>query len=977
MATSIVTPVNTVLNNIALYKNNPAGIQRVILQHLQDITAGTVDIVNPTSPFVFALESAAVSTAAFMVENEASTRRLYPVLSQTPDDLYIHMSDKDFVDRFASPAVTTWQIMFNMDDLLGKLIYDPETLGAKVTIPRNTEFTIADVTFSLQYPIVIRQLVHGGIQVVYDTDAESPLQSLASNVIPYSIRTDANLVEWLYFEFEVQQFKVLSTTAALSTATAFSQTTTLDDEFYYARVFYKATQGGGWKEMLTTHTDQVYDAIHPTAVIKVVNKDVTVQIPQVYFNTNLVTGTVRVDLYQTKGALQMAMTNYKFSAFSVKWRNLDTTEDTPYTAIISNITLLSYTTKIVDGGSAALSYDNLRYRVMNNAVGPRDIPITNVQITSSLEKEGYAVVKNVDVVTNRVFLATKPLPTPINTNLITAAASSIETLIVSMDQIKNYPGVRNNGLRITITPELIYTNDSGIINIVPSQTLTSILNLSPDDLVNKITSSNYLYTPFHYVLDATASEFQIRPYFLDRPVAETVHFISQNDLTQLQVNTDTYGIIKTSGGYKLRLVTKSNDTALALPDDQIQVQISFVPAREDNRAYLQGTFFGRTDDTNERIFDFDLSTNYDLDSNGNLGFSKFFMFTTEPRITFSPLLQDFDVLYSTNSTVPSTWVTSSIDDLLGKYLLPITVYAVTQEKLTLRFGYSLDTLWSRSRSVAASAPYQKYTVAVPWLYEEDVYQRDPATGFSFTIAGDGTVTYTKLHVKGDPVLDDQGHPVNKFNIGDVKLDTLGNPVFIDTAVVKRQLDMMFIEGAYFFATDTSAATYRDTMVDTVVNWLTTDLVEMGANLLEQTKLYFYPKTTMGNIKVVADGGTVITIEAGQYFIIDLYVTDAVYNNSKLRDSLKISTISTIANILKSSTIAMSDMVSQLSALYGDDVISLNASGLGGSINLNTVTIVDDGNRCNIRKSLVKQSDNKLIVAEDVTINFIKHGSTST
>lgn len=973
---SIATPVSTVLNSLALYKNNPAGIQRVILQHLQDITAGTVDIVNPTSPFVFALESAAVSTAAFMTENEASTRRLYPVLSQTPDDLYIHMSDKDFVDRFASPAVTTWQMMINLDDLLGKLIYDPVTLGSKVTIPRNTEFTIADVTFSLQYPIEIRQLVHGGLQVVYDTDAESPLQSLASNVIPYSIRTDANLIEWLYFEFEVQQFKVLSTTAALSSSTAFKQTTTLEDEFYYARVFYKTTQTGTWKEMLTTHTDQVYDAIHPTAVIKVVDKDVTVQIPQVYFNTNLVSGTVRVDLYQTKGALQMAMTNYKFSAFSVKWRNLDTALDTPYTAIVSNITLLSYTTKIVDGGSSALSYENLRYRVMNNAVGPRDIPITNVQITSSLEKEGYTVVKNIDVVTNRVFLATKSLPTPINTNLITAAASSIETLIVSMDQIKNYVGVKNNGLRITITPNIIYTNNSGIINIVPNQTLNSLLNLSPDDLVNNVSDNNYLYTPFHYVLDATASEFQIRPYFLDRPVAETVHFISQNDLTQLQVNTDTYGIIKTATGYKLRLVTKSNDTVLALSDNEIQVQISFVPAKEDNRAYLQGTYFGRVEDTNERIFDFDLSTNYDLDSSDNLGFTKFFMFTTEPRITFSPLLQDFDVLYTTNSPMPNTWVTSSIDDLLGKYLLPLTVYAVTQEKLTLRFGYSLNTLWSRSRSVAASAPYEKYTVAIPWLYEEDVYERDPVTGFSFTIAGDGTVTYNKLHTKGDPVLDG-GLPVNRYNIGDVKLDAFGDPIFIDSAVVKRQLDMMFIEGAYFFATDTSAATYRDTMVDTVVNWLTTDLVQMGANLLEQTKLYFYPKTTMGNIKVVADGGTVITIEAGQYFIIDLYVTDAVYNNSKLRESLKNSTISTIADILKSSTISMSDMVTQLSSLYGDDVISLNASGLGGSINLNTVTIVDDGARCNIRKSLVKQSDNKLIVAEDVTINFIKHGSTST
>lgn len=965
--------VSGVLDNIAAYKYNPAGIQRVILQHLQDVTAGTVDIIDPTNPFVFALESASVSTAAFMTENEVNTRRLYPALAQTPEDLYIHMSDKDFVDRFASPATTTFNIMIAKDDLLSKLIYDPETLGTKITIPRNSEFTIADVTFSLQYPIVIRQLVHGGLQVVYDTDTESPLQSLPSNVIEYSIRTDTNQIDWLYFEFEVQQFKVVSNSAALSTATGFNQTVTLTDNFYYARVFYKPTLTSGWIEMRTTHTDQVYDALKPTAVLKVVDKDVTVSIPQVYFNTNLVVGTIRVDLYETRGALQMAMTNYKLSAFSTKWRNLDTAESTAYTAAITNITAIAYSTKIVDGGSAALTYDQLRLRVMNNATGPRDTPITNVQIESSLEKEGYTVVKNVDLVTNRVFLATKPLPSPANTKLITAAASSIETLIVSMNDLVTHAGVKNNGLRVTITPDLVYTNDSGIINIVPAVTLANVLNLKPDDIATKVTNSSYLYTPFHYVLDASGSEFQIRPYFLDRPVAETVHFISQNDLTQLQVNTSTYALTRTTTGYKLRVVTKSNTTAQDLSDDSIKAQLSFVPAKEDNRAYLQGTYIGRTA-SNERIFDFDLSSNFDVDSSHNLGFTKFFMFTTEDRVTFSPLLQDFDILYSTVSTMPSTWITSGVDDLLGKFLLPLVVYGITHETLKLRFGYSLSTLWARSRSVAGSAPYEKYTSNVPWIYDADVYQKDPVTGFSFVIDGGGNVTYNILHHKGDPVLGSDGNPLFRYQIGDVKLDELGLPIVIDSAVVKRQLDMMFIEGAYFFATDTSAATYRDDMVDTVVNWLTEDLVSMGDSLLEQTRLYFYPKTTMGNIKVVADGGTAITIEAGQYFVVDLYVSDAVYNNTKLRDSLKSSTISTIAALLQNATVSMSTLVSQLKTQYGDDVISLNASGLGGDRNLTTVTVINDGDRCNIRKSLVKQSDNKLIVAEDVTCNFIKHGA---
>jgi hypothetical protein len=826
----------------------------------------------------------------------------------------------------------------------------------------------------MQYPIVIRQLVHGGLQVVYDTDEESPLQSLTSNVIDFSIRTDSNFLEWVYFEFDVQQFNVISNNAALSTSTGFKQTVTLNDNFYYARVFYKPTLASKWLEVSTTHTEQVYDSTKVTAVITVVDKNVTVEIPQVYFNTGLVSGTVRVDLYETKGALQMSMSNYKLGAFSVKWRNLDTTEDTVFTAATTGLVLFSYSTQIVDGGSASLSFEQLRSRVMNNTTGPRSTPITNIQITSSLEKEGYNVVKNVDVVTNRVFLATKPMPAPANTKLITSAASSIETLIVSIEDLVTQPGVFNNSARVTITPELVYTNNSGIINIVPKQTLTATLGLLPDDLAYNVTNGKYLYTPFHYVLDTTGTEFEIRPYFLDRPAAQTVHFISQNDLTELQINTNSYELSKTTTGYKLRVVTKSNDTANDLSDTEVFAQLSFVPANELNRAYINGVFMGRTE-LNERVFDFDLSSNFDVDVEDNLGFTKFFMFTTADRITFSPLLQDFDILYSTNTTMPLTWVSSGIDALLGKFLLPTTIFAVTQERLKLQFGYSLKTLWSRSRSVAGSAPYQTYTAAVPWLYEADEYQKDPATGFSFTIDGAGNVTYTILHNQGDPVLDVQGNPVNRFEIGDVILDSTGNPIFANPASVKRQLDMMFVEGAYYFATDSSASSYRNDMVDTVVNWLTKDLVAMGNDLLEQTKLYFYPKTTMGNIKVVADGGSVITMEAGQYFTLDLFVSEAVYKNDKLRDSLKTSTVSIIAKLLEASTVSMSNLISLLKTAYGDDVISFTAKGLGGEANLSTVTVINGGERCNIRKSLVKQSDNKLIVTEDVTVNFVTHSAT--
>lgn len=966
-----VSNIAGLLNNVGKYKFNPSGIQRVVLQHLKDVSAGTIDIVDPTNPFVFCLEASAVNTAAFMLESAANTRKQYPSVSQTPEDLYLHMSDKDFIDIFATPASTTFSIMIQKSDLLEKLVYDPQTLGRKLSIPRNTEFTVAETTFSLQYAIDIKELLHGGLQVTYDTSEASPLQDLATNVIPVEIRTDNVGNEWIYFNFIVQQFKINSSNASISTATGFKEKIVLKDNFYYARVYYKNNLSSSWKEIYTTHTDQVYDPGKPTAVFTLLENSLTVEIPQIYINSGLIKGTARIDVYETKGTLNINLDSYKLDAFSTVFRNIDTAYDTVFTAPIPTLNLLSYSFDKIVGGSFALSYEQLRTRVIKNSIGDRQLPITNIQIESSLEKKGYSVVKNVDVVTNRIFLASRALPIPLNPKLITAGASSIETLNVSMQKALTYPGVLDNGLRITMTPDLVYQNSSGIISIVPKGTVDALLATSPDNIAHVVTNGNYLYTPFHYVLDSTGSEFELRPYFFDRPVAQTVKFVSQNDTTGLQVNTNSYALSRTLEGFKLTVSTKSNKNYQDLLDINTLAQLNFIPFGEDSRCYLNGTLVGRTTG-GERVFEFNITTNFDVDSTDHLFLNSFLIFTTDPKSLKTVLDSDFEILYLTNSIPDTNYIRSGIDDIFGKFITPDFTFGITQEKIKLRFGYSLKTLWSRSRSVVSSANYQKYTVDIAWLYEKDVYANNNVTGSNFSFDASGNIIYTKLHSKGDPILDQNNQPTYRYRVGDVVTDLSGNPVASDQAKITRQIDIMFIEGAYFFATDSAASSYRTDIVDTVISWLTVDLDQMGNSLLEQTNLYFYPKTTMGTIKALTDDGLVSSIEANQYFVVDLYVSIPVYQNLELRQALTKSTISTIDTALKSQTISTSTLTSQLRQVYGNDVVSLTVSGLGGIKNLAALTVINSGDRCNIRKRLIKLPDDKLIVTEDVTVNFLKY-----
>ena len=95
------------------------------------------------------------------------------------------------------------------------------------------------------------------------------------------------------------------------------------------------------------------------------------------------------------------------------------------------------------------------------------------------------------------------------------------------------------------------------------------------------------------------------------------------------------------------------------------------------------------------------------------------------------------------------------------------------------------------------------------------------------------------------------------------------------------------------------------MTDAIVSWLSNDIANISKNLLEQTKLYFYPKTNMGTIKVLADNALVTNIEASQFFNIKIFVNLNVFNNGPLKAAITRTTIETLDTLLDESVVSIS------------------------------------------------------------------------
>lgn len=960
------------MSSINRYRYNPSGIQRVILDHLQAVTEGAVDIVDPTNPFVFLLESSAVNTAVAVAESETNLRKQYPSLSQTEDEVYLHMSDKDFIDRFATPAKTSFNFLFQLTDLLSKLVDDPINECRRATILRDTYFTINGLVFSLQYPIQIRQYYNNVLQVTYDNTILTPLQDLTTNVIEKEIRRDANGVQWLFFSVDVSQFAITSTEYPVQASMYFKQTIEFTNQFYYCRVFNKSTATNNqWVEMQTTHTDQVYDPFTPTVVLKVLSKSMEVFIPPVYLNSGLIDGTVRVDVYTTQGAIDVNLSNSPIKAFSTTFHTVDEKRDVDaYSNALNNAIFVAYSEQWVVGGSSQITLSQLREQVVQNVVGSRQLPITNVQIPAAAEKMGFQLVRNVDNVTNRIFLANRPLPNPTNTNLITPANITIDTVIVNLEQLMALPEVKVNNQRVTLTSDLLYVNINGKISIYPQSQVSSLKNLLPGLLSSMVNKNTFLYSPYYYVLDNSLNEFEIRPYHLDEPTLSSLNFVSQNTTLDLQVNTQSYAIEKVSGGYKLLIIVKSDEFYQALDDKYVQAQLAFIPNGESNYAYLNATQVAITD-AGERVFEFNIETNYDITSEDRLVLTNFKMFTNESLHVETALNQVFTLFYTTNS-VTEGFIPDRANDLIGRFMLPADTAAITRETLKIQFGNSLAHLWSRCRSVAAGLDYQTYHVDVPYLYEEDVYDIDLTTGSMFTVEADGSLSYHVLHRKGEPVIDVNGDVVYKHRVGDVVLNEAGETIQKSSLRTDRHIDLLFIDGCYYFTTDTAYKTYRSEVGKIINTWVTRDLSALTSILLEQSKVYFYPKRSIGVVSVMLSNSILTSINAKQSFQLELYVNNSIYRDGRIREQLRRITIEILNSMIQQMTISISDIIVKLKAAYGESVISVKLSGLGGVSSYETVTLMNESDRLSLKKLLVGQEDGTLIVQEDVSISFIEY-----
>lgn len=958
------------LTRIYNARRNPTAMQQISLEELDQQLQGlgTYDVPDATIPFVAALECGTLNVSMAIQEMEAQMRMLNPAMAMNQKELYYHMSSVDYLGRFSTPATTVFSLYLAYDEIIAKAVPYGDQGGRKLVIPRLTQFTGGTITFTMQYPIELRVLRHGGLQIVYDGTDVSPIQTLKTNAVVWD-PLKMERVKIIRLQIPVRQMAIKTETDALSPATLFEHEYKFDNQFYYARVYLNdGASGSAWREIKTTHSDQSFNPLDVTAVLRVVGQSLQVSIPTIYTRMQMATGKIRVDIYTTLGQIDVSMADFRPDQFQAYFNPID--DEVTYVSPLNTFGIKqALNTTRVTGGANAVDFITLRNRAIDNTIGDPVLPITDVQLEAKLDLRGYTLVSNIDNITDRQFLAARRLGKPQSLDVVSGAGCVMSQMRINMESIAASTHVADNGLRLTILPSMLYRFTNGKVTNVPDAELAMINAYDPEDIARLANESRFVYTPFHYVMDATDNNFDFRPYYLDSPVITEKTFVGENDTSNLQSALAAYDIERIDKGYRIRVRLVSSEQFRNLDDSQVVCQIGYRPTGEQVFASVNGRQVGLQD--GERVFEFDIETNYDLDRTNELFTTNMSIFSAQQANFKTALKNEFDVsILVVEATTPG-YVPNEIDAMVQGHLLPNQWMLVTRERLEVTLGHDMTGIWRRNRNVLGEEDYQKWTTNVAKVWEENVYRKDENGHDIIEIGPNGEVIMYLEHAKGTPVLDANDEPVWLHEKNDpVIID--GKPVLVAPRKLLREVTILMVDGLFYFATEATAAAYAKEIPMEFVTWLESDIGEISERLLEKAKLFLYPTQTFGNTTVTIRDGQRASINIDQSFAVTHWLKPSAFTNTSIRPALIDNDKTVIDNLISRKTVSRSDILAQITETVGDEVLSNEFSGLGGAEDYPILTVEDDAVRLSVRKKMVVLANQLLTVEDDVTVNFQSH-----
>jgi hypothetical protein len=294
---------------------------------------------------------------------------------------------------------------------------------------------------------------------------------------------------------------------------------------------------------------------------------------------------------------------------------------------------------------------------------------------------------------------------------------------------------------------------------------------------------------------------------------------------------------------------------------------------------------------------------------------------------------------------------------------------VSRQQLAVVFGTDLSSqVLNSTNALWSSATYATYPETTYLTYQNDIYETN-AQGGLVTAVSNGELYLTKLHSKGDRIIDPGGAPIVQYAAGSVKLDANGAPITMAGRQLQYYVSSMMFDLRLFYSANQADVTFVNNLTGTLAAYCTT-CASIQSNLLEQTSLYYMPNTTMGTAIFSSGNKTPLTLNLGFSFALVAYVTQATLDSMALKTAIAADMVSIVQDEMTNPVISLTDIATTIKTQLSDTILSIDVTGIDGNQALQTVIVPSGTTTPIVAQQLVWDADTSTFsLQQAITISF--------
>lgn len=976
------------------YANNPSRAIPTLFNGIEKTFNDKQGTLNEGGhPFPYLVDLVIGTAYGYISRLGDSTAKKFRAHARDISDLSKSMSDDDWKGVYGEPSTTEFRYMLSTETIERNAIrYNVQdgnynTSYRKLVLPPDTVIKVGGVPFLLENPVEIRKMDSGDYQVIYDVDNQSVYNPLTTNTpeVDYGINIDHR--QFLAIHLPMRQLKITEFPGrVVSFASTLRETLAFEDYLYGVRAFLTPDGSNVRREMAVIFNNEIFDPNMPTLVVDMLtDNSIEVSVPSVYIQNQLAIGRISILIYSTKGVYNKDLTTVKTQDHVVEYYNYNNEKgalgeyEKPFITI--NDTKVD-SAKPITGGKNATTFTELKDMLVYGH-RQRLIPVSDTDISQFLVRNGYSSVKSLDFLPqNRLYRITKDLPIQEDklfqddgsTRINSSIGTYVGSLPTTIDELVGTGWVIDNGLRVTLLQRCVFDITDQTPYLTQKSEIDRLLASTNQAKIDMMNTRSMAFNPFAYVIDTTMSRAAIRAYLLNAPTIKYQTYRYQNTNLTIQAQIGKISITYSKTGYQLRVETSSNEDYKKLSDDAVGLQLSFKTVDSTSPATIKATMIGLAEDSGERVYVFDLGTTFDLNENSQLnlaGFRQFGKLQDEVRVDLSTIA-NFIFTYA----APNLILQSTSDFKIDQALFNTLSISIIETEYVVEFGKLLSSLYSRISPMVGSAQYKKYEQDVPKTYAATIYKTESVTGTNGTIIeklviDPDTNLPIVLHKQGETMYNPDGSVQIQFYKGNTVRDENNNPVPIEPRKMKYMLDFVGFDYKYLISQDEYDSDYVTKVETFFIDDVIAQLDEFNSILLDETRLLFKPRSTMGHSKTIINESVEKIMQTDLSFVVAYYMTDTGLKNLDLQDKLKKNTHTVANTLLKSNTVSNSDLIIGLKT-DTTDVKNIKVTIFAGNEEIDLISNYDTTNGFTVQKLIDQSSDQFLTIKENIEIQFLPH-----